>query len=139
MKILEKNIAERLSLYKELSLIETENKLQEFVNALHDRFGPLPTAVENLVQSMRIKWLGKDLGFELIRMKGDYLYAYFISNQESKFYTTDYFSKMLSIIQSNSNCKLREKNEKLSLIFSHVRSIKDALKLLEDLKVRMQN
>ncbi len=132
------NTAERLSLYKELSQIDTGQKLLLFQSSLIDRFGELPKAVENLIQSMRIKWIGKELGFELIRLKSDFMYAYFISNQESKFFSSDYFGRMLSIIQSNSNCKMREKNDKLSIIFSHVRTIEQALLILEDLKSKMQ-
>lgn len=128
------NVAERLSLYKELSQVETEEGLQRFSNALIDRFGPLPVAADNLLESIRIKWLGKDLGFEMVRLKAGYLYAYFVSNQESNFYATPYFGQLLQKIQSNTQCKFREKKGQLSLIFSNVKSIKQALVLLNELK-----
>lgn len=128
------NVAERLSLYKELSQVTDEQKLQLFGNAMIDRFGPLPDEVESLLQSMRIKWLGKELGFEMIRLKGGFLYAYFITNQESQFYSSDYFGHLIQLIQGNSKCKMREKGGKLSLIFREVRSINQALFLLESLE-----
>ncbi|NOR86526.1 MAG: transcription-repair coupling factor, partial [Bacteroidales bacterium] len=134
------NVGERLSLYKELSKIEEEEKLQFFLLALKDRFGPLPTAIDNLAQSIRIKWIGKELGFEKIRMKSGFLYMYFISNQESEFFASEYFGRLISYIQANPNCKMREKNAKLSLMFKNVYSIDEAFRILklhqENLKVK---
>ncbi len=128
------NVAERLSLYKELSKITEEEKLQLFNLSLIDRFGPLPTEVENLSKSMRIKWLGKDLGFEKIRLKGGFLYTYFISNQESDFFSSPYFGQLLQKIQLDRHCKMREKNGKLSLIYQNVNSIDKAWEILQNLK-----
>ncbi len=128
------NVAERLSLYKELSKVEDEEKLQFFVLALEDRFGALPKAVKNLVQSIRIKWLGKDLGFEKIRMKGGFLYAYFISNAESDFFAGEYFGSLLQYIQFNPVCTLREKKGKLSIIFKQINSIEKAEGILQEMR-----
>jgi len=128
------NVAERLSLYKELSKIEDEEKLQFFVLALEDRFGASPKAVINLVNSMRVKWLGKELGFEKIRMKGGYLYAYFIENAESDFFAGEYFGRLLQYIQMQPICKIREKNAKLSIIFKEVKSVERAYQILLEMK-----
>ena len=128
------NVAERLSLYKELSKITEEEKLQMFLISLKDRFGPLPVEVDNLSKSMRIKWLGKLLGFEMVRLKGGYMYAYFISKQESEFFSSSYFGMLLQQIQLNSDCSIREKNNKLSLIFKNVKSIDKAWQILSELK-----
>jgi len=128
------NVSERLSLYKELSKIEDEEKLQFFILALEDRFGTLPQAVVNLTNSMRVKWLGKELGFEKIRMKGGYLYAYFIDNQESDFFAGEYFGRLLQYIQMQPICKIREKDTKLSIIFREVKSVEKAFQILSDMK-----
>lgn len=131
------SVAERLSLYKELSKIEEEEKLQFYILALEDRFGSIPRAVENLIQSIRIKWLGKKLGFEKIRMKSDFLYAYFISNSESDFFAGEYFGQMMQYIQLNPICKIREKNGKLSIIFKDVRTIAKAETILQEMKIAL--
>jgi len=128
------NIGERLSLYKELSQIDTEDNLLHFQRSLEDRFGKLPQAAHNLIESIRIKWLGKELGFEMIRVKNNILYAYFINNQESPFYSGEYFGKLLTSIQSNPKCKLREKDGQLSLIFKDIKTIGQAQKLLNSIK-----
>lgn len=131
------NIGERLSLYKELSKIDTEENLIHFQRSLEDRFGPLPFAAKNLIESIKIKWLGKELGFEMIRVKNQILYAYFINNQESSFYSGDYFGQLLSRIQSNPNCKLREKDGRLSILFKNIQSINQAIDLLSNLKSQL--
>jgi transcription-repair coupling factor (superfamily II helicase) len=128
------NVAERLSLYKELSKIADEEKLQFFTLALEDRFGALPQAVVNLTNSMRVKWLGKELGFEKIRMKGGYLYAYFIENQESDFFSGEYFGSLLQYIQMQPICKIREKDARLSIIFREVKSVEKAFHILSEMK-----
>jgi len=131
------SVAERLSLYKELSKINDEEKLQFFGLALEDRFGPLPPAVENLIKSMKIKWLGKELGFEMVRIKSGILFAYFINNPESEFFASAYFGKLLQYIQSSSHCKMREKNGKLTLLFNDIDTIDASLLLLEELKTQL--
>jgi len=128
------NVAERLSLYKELSKIEDEEKLQFFILALEDRFGAIPKEVMNLTNSIRIKWLGKDLGFEKIRIKAGFLYAYFITNPESDFFSGEYFGQLLQYIQLNPICKIREKDGKLSILFKDVKTIAKAQNILQKMK-----
>ena len=50
------NIAERLSLYKELDEIATEEKLQDFEKNLKDRFGDVPHQVIDLMDTIRLRW-----------------------------------------------------------------------------------
>ena len=57
--------------------------------------------------------------------------GYFIKNQASLFYQSDVFTKVLKYVQLNANtCKMKEKNDKLSLSFENVKSINDAINLL---------
>jgi transcription-repair coupling factor (superfamily II helicase) len=128
------NISERLALYKELSSIKDIDQLSNFRKDLEDRFGSLHQAAQNLIDLVRLKWLGKSLGFEMIRIKNEQLFAYFIENQSSSFYSGSYFAALLSKIQSTPNCKLREKNGKLSLIFKNISKIDQAYSLLKSLK-----
>ncbi|MEZ5148124.1 MAG: TRCF domain-containing protein [Bacteroidales bacterium] len=53
------NITERLSLYKELDNIEEEVELQRFRLRLIDRFGPVPPQTEELINAIRLRWLGR--------------------------------------------------------------------------------
>ena len=133
-------VAERLSLYKELTQIQEEESLQFFAMALEDRFGKLPEPVLEMIDSIRLRWLGKELAIENIRLKANQLYAFFVTNQESAFYASAKFSNILSYIQQNGGCcNLREKNQKLSLSFPNVRSVKQALAKLQALKSGIEN
>ena len=128
-------VAERLSLYKEMTQIKEEEALQFYAIGLEDRFGKMPKPVLELIDSVRLRWIGKALAMENIRLKGDNMYAFFVSNQESAFYTSPKFSQILSHIQSQPGCcQLREKNQKLSLRFSKIYSVKQGLEKLQALK-----
>lgn len=128
------NSTERLSLYKELSKISSEKELQGFENQLTDRFGPQPQEVLNLWELMRIKWLAKDLGFEKISIKSQRMFAYFIEQQDSKFFSTAFFSQMIAVFQSMENMQMREKNKRLSVVFRKVNNLSVAKKLLLGLR-----
>jgi transcription-repair coupling factor (superfamily II helicase) len=132
-------VAERLSLYKEMTQIKEEEALQFYAIGLKDRFGKLPKAVLELIDSVRLRWIGKSLAIENIRLKGDSMYAFFVSNQESAFYSSPQFGQVLGHIQAHPGCcKLREKNQKLSLQFSNIYSVKQGLEKLQGLKEALE-
>jgi len=59
------NITERLSLYKELDSVETEENLAKFRERMIDRFGPLPDQTESLIHTIRLRWIAKKIGERL--------------------------------------------------------------------------
>ena len=58
------NIEERLSLYQELDKIETDEELALYEKSLVDRFGEIPQETKELLDTINIKKLGKEIGFE---------------------------------------------------------------------------
>ncbi|MCD4774276.1 MAG: transcription-repair coupling factor, partial [Bacteroidales bacterium] len=130
------NITERLSLYKELDNIESEDKLNEFKEKLNDRFGTVPLQTLELINTIKLRWLAKKIGFEKIFLKNKRFTGYFISNQESAYYQSPDFSSVLRFVQNNpDNCKMREYKNKLILGFENIISIDDALRVLEDVTI----
>jgi len=130
------NIAERLTLYTELNTLKTEEELQKFERELLDRFGELPIQVVDLLNSVRVKWLSTKIGFEKIIMKQGKFIGYFINDQQSKFYQTNNFTKVLQFVQSNPNkCKMKEKQTRnglrLLLTFENIKSIENALHAIQ--------
>ena len=130
--------SERLNLYTQLNNLKTESELQQFESEIIDRFGELPTQVEDLLNSVKIKWIGAKLGFEKIVMKHGKLIGYFISDQQSSFYQSQGFSKILQFIQNNPNaCKMKEKQTRsglrLLITFENIKSVNDALKGLNSI------
>ena len=134
------NVTERLSIYQEMDNLKSMDELTAFSKELIDRFGPLPEAVEELIQSFELRWLAQELGMEKLVIKSNKMIGYFISNPQSKFYETDTFSNVLNGIQQNpSRFSLSEKNEKLRVISENVRGLNDAFGRLQVLKVAARN
>jgi transcription-repair coupling factor (superfamily II helicase) len=128
------SITERLSLYKELDDIQEEVELQRFRLRLIDRFGPLPPQTEELIQTIRLRWLAKELGFEKIIMKNERLTCYFISNQESPYYRSEKFTRILRYVQQNPRlCRMKEARDKLSLSFTHIDTVSRAISVLREM------
>ncbi|GGZ75446.1 transcription-repair coupling factor [Algibacter mikhailovii] len=130
------NIAERLNLYTQLNNLKSEDELHIFEKELIDRFGELPPQVTDLLNSVQIKWLASKIGFEKIIMKQGKLIGYFINDQQSSFYQSPSFTKVLKYVQTNAAvCKMKEKQTRnglrLLLTFENIKSVKKALNALQ--------
>lgn len=131
------NTAERLSLYKELDEITTEEKLQAYGEQLKDRFGPVPPQVKELMNTIRLRWKARQLGFEKIVLKNRTLKAYFLQNKNSAYFQTKTFTSVLQFVQNNPRlCKMKEEKGKLSLTLLQVDSVEEANRLLERISVK---
>ncbi len=129
------NITERLNLYNELSTIKTEADLVAYEQRLSDRFGPLPKPALALLNSVRIKWKATQLGIEKLIFKQGKMIGYFLGDQQSDFYQSNRFMKVLKFAQTNGNlCKIKEKETKsglrLLISFDNVKSVNKALELI---------
>jgi len=134
------NIRERLSLYKELDNIKTEEGLMGFQEMLIDRFGPLPDQVSGLMNALRLRWLGGKAGFEKLVMRNGILTAHFISSQDSAYFNSGTFRNILAYIQVHpAICRMKETPARLSLSVRGVRTVYDALVLLRQLLQEGEN
>jgi transcription-repair coupling factor (superfamily II helicase) len=129
------SITERLVLYNKLGTLQKEEELQVFETEIVDRFGEIPSEVSDLFNSVRIKWLAKKLGLEKIILKQKRMLGYFVANQQSEFYQTEAFSKMLQYVKHNSkSCVMKEKETKnglrLLITFIRIDTLKTALTVL---------
>ena len=130
------NIAERLNLYTQLNNFKTEDELTKFETELIDRFGELPVPVVDLLNSVRLKWVATKLGIEKVIMKKGKLVGYFINDQQSNFYQSANFTKILKYIQHNpSPGKMKEKQTRnglrLLLTFENIKTVEQALAALK--------
>ncbi|AOW21198.1 transcription-repair coupling factor [Urechidicola croceus] len=131
-------ISERLSLYNELGDLKNEEELLEFEKRIIDRFGEFPTQVVDLLNSVRIKWIAKEIGLERIILKQKRLIGYFIADQQSGFYQTENFSRVLKYLQQNpKTCVMKEKQTKnglrLMITFIRIDSVEKALNVLQQI------
>ncbi|HPE83191.1 MAG TPA: transcription-repair coupling factor [Aequorivita sp.] len=129
------NITERLNLYTKLNELKTEIELQEFEKELLDRFGEIPKQAEDLLNSVRIKWIAISMGLERLVMKQKKMVGYFVADQQSAFYQSAAFTKVLQYVQSHpQNVTMKEKQTRnglrLLLTFEGIPSVDKALRAL---------
>lgn len=126
--------AERISLYNELDHIENEEGLMRFTDNLIDRFGPIPPQANDLINTVRLRWLARDLGFEKITLKKGDMTCYFLQDQDSDYFKTETFNNIIRYASEHiRRCQFKEQNGKNILIFKVVDRVKDALDLLRDI------
>ncbi|NJL13385.1 MAG: transcription-repair coupling factor [Microscillaceae bacterium] len=95
-----KNITERLSLYTQLDNITESAELDKFAYDLLDRFGPLPSPVQDLIETVKLRWLAEQMGFEKLSLKSETLKGYFTSRDPS-YFNSGKFGKILDYLQKN--------------------------------------
>jgi len=123
--------SERLSLYKELDNIEDEKGLDEYKMRLKDRFGDLPVETDALINTIRLRWLAKRIGFEKLTIKNNYMRGHFTGERDSEYFSSDSFGRVLEFVKTYpSASSMKEKNDKLQLVFGGVKSVDLALRLL---------
>lgn len=121
------SISERLKLYNELSSLSEEEQLIEYEAKLIDRFGPLPSEVQELILSLRLRWIGKTLGFQRISLKNENLTGYF-PPQENPYFQSVTFGKVLEYFKKNhKNYEMKELKGKLIFRIKNVKSIQEAI------------
>jgi len=122
---------ERVSLYSELDRTKTEESLMKFTDHLIDRFGPIPKQVNDLLNTVRLRWIAKDLGFEKILLRHHVMTAYFVSNQQSKYYESGVYQHVMQYIISHpKRTSVKEVKDKLQLTVKEVSTVTQALELL---------
>ena len=124
--------SERMLLYRELDNLETEEALVQFQAALTDRFGKLPPESLELIEVVRLRRAAVELGMEKIILKHSKMVCQFISNPQSAYYQSPIFGKVLQYVQTHQQlCRMKEGNNRLSLTFEKVKSVKKAKEVLE--------
>jgi len=126
------NVAERYNLYNDISKLEDEEQLDAFRQSLRDRFGPIPRQVEELLNTLRLQWLGRAIGFEKVSFKKNVLRGYFATNPA--YFESDRFGKILQFVQQNPTiCNLKEVKGSLRIAFDRVPDIGHAIGILSDM------
>ncbi len=130
------NITERLSLYKELDNLETEEALLAFQEQLIDRFGPVPAETQELLNAIRLRRLAKAIGIEKLILKNQLMTGHFLSNEASPYYQSEIFTAVLKYVQSHTqSSRMKEGSGKLTITFQNVKSVSDALKVLRGMNI----
>ncbi|NNK80525.1 MAG: transcription-repair coupling factor, partial [Flavobacteriales bacterium] len=124
--------SERLRLYRELENLPNEEALEKFIVRLKDRFGEPPAPSRELLDSLRLKWLARELGFEKIILRGGKMIGHFVADQEHPYYQSQQFTAILRMIQQGQEgVKMYEKRDTLRLSITDVASIYQCLHRLK--------
>ena len=129
------SVSERLYLYNKLNSLKQENDIIVFQESIKDRFGKIPKEVINLCNSVKLRWIGKEIGFEKIILKENNFRGYFPSKNNVEYFNSSNFKKIINYITENQdNCKIIEKNQKLSLKVLNINSIMNAINFCNKIK-----
>ncbi|MBN3581478.1 transcription-repair coupling factor [Algoriphagus aestuarii] len=128
------NISERLGLYSKLDAIKNEEELAKFSKMLLDRFGPLPTSVEDLMETVRLRWMAERLGIEKLILKGNQMKCYLLPSSRNDFYSSEIFGKIMKFVQHHAKrSKIKEHKNRLILTVTEIPSISKAQIALKEM------
>ena len=127
--------AEKIRLYKLLDALTDEREIDRLGQQVADRFGPLPTEAENLLNVVKIRNLGASMGFEKIIIKNGMQIMFFVNNPLSPFYQSKRFETILSRVNENPSLyKFNQDGGKLRTVSRGVTSLSYALQILKKLQ-----
>ena len=135
------NISERITLYRELDSLHSEEQLLDFRKKLIDRFGVLPEPAEELLEVVRLRWLCCRLGVEKILLKGERMTMYLVQHKEA-YWQSEIFGKIVQYaVMRPERCSLHEEKDKKGLptgrryvTITNVKTIAGAIRLLSKIE-----
>jgi transcription-repair coupling factor (superfamily II helicase) len=130
-------IQERLKLYTEMDSIDDEEGLEGFRQRLRDRFGQLPEEVNALFNALRLRWIGKEMGFEKISIKNKVMKCFFVKNQQSLYYESVMFKGLLQYVGTQGHENLmtfKQTPKSLILIHKNIPTSDKAIQRLNQIK-----
>jgi len=130
------NIGERLSLYTRMDQSENDEELALMQTELVDRFGPLPTAVNDLFMTIRCRRIAISLGFEKMTLKDQTLRCFFVNRPDSPYFESETFKQLLDYAQKNMNkAHFKQVGRSFILIIKEVQSMQYCYTTLEKIHI----
>ena len=135
------NISERITLYRELDSLHSEEQLLDFRKKLIDRFGVLPEPAEELLEVVRLRWLCCRLGVEKILLKGERMTMYLVQHKEA-YWQSEMFGNIVQYaVTRPERCTLHEEKDKKGIptgrrmvTITNVKTIGGAMTLLSKIE-----
>ena len=127
--------SERMLLYRELDNIECEDDLVSYRQRLVDRFGPVPSEGEELMQVVVLRRIGKHLGCEKVMLKQGVMTLQFVSNQNSPFYQSKVFGGIIRYVMDNPRrCNFKDINGHRLIKIANVPSVSEAVHVMKAMR-----
>jgi transcription-repair coupling factor (superfamily II helicase) len=128
------NTSERLSLYIQIDSLKNEAELQKLQNELKDKYGPLPEAVLELFEIVRLRWKAQSLGIEKLVLKNETMKTHFPDSSKTDYYKSDIFGKVVNYVARNQKfSRMAETKGRAVVTFSEVLSVVDAKKIIDNM------
>ena len=135
------NISERITLYRELDSLHSEEQLLDFRKRLIDRFGALPESAEELLDVVRLRWLCCRLGIEKILLKGERMTMYLVQHRDA-YWQSEVFGNMIQYAATRpERCMLNAERDKKGIptgrryiTITNVKTINGAMTLLSKIE-----
>ena len=123
--------SERIALYQELDNLTTPEEVEAYRQRIIDRFGKIPKEGEELIRVVRLRRLGRELGFERLILKQNRLKCYFTTTSPD-YYTGDVCDRVIQYVCAHPRrCRLEDKGGVRSVTIDQVDSIHEAIRVLE--------
>ena len=123
--------SERIALYQELDNLTTPEEVEAYRQRIIDRFGKIPKEGEELIRVVRLRRLGRELGFERLILKQNRLKCYFTTTSPD-YYTGDVCDRVIQYVCAHPRrCRLEDKGGVRSVTIEQVDSIHEAIRVLE--------
>lgn len=123
--------AEKIRIYKELDSSTDDKVLMKVKANLEDRFGNIPAEVDALFDVIRIRTLGRRIGFEKVIVKNGLLICFFVSNPMSSYYRSKRFGKVIERINENTGIfEMKQKESSLRVVCRNIDSLQKAYSVM---------
>ena len=123
--------SERMLLYRELDGLEDDAAVEAFAKRMQDRFGPMPKQGRDLMAVPKLRRMGKELGAEKIILKNGAMAIQFVSRQDSAYYKSEAFGKVIGYACSNPReCGLSESNGRRQMHVAGIATVGAAVEKL---------
>jgi len=129
---------ERLNLYRKLAEANSEEEINDWVEEVEDRFGPLPEAGKNLVTAAQIKLYASSNFITKVTIRADRIWLLCPKNESElgkEFYEEGRFEELMNYLEKNrpERYEVAQKNNRVRLIVEDIADIEEASRFLKEL------
>ena len=135
------NISERITLYRELDSLHSEEQFLDYRKRLIDRFGALPEPANELLDVVRLRWLCCRLGIEKILLKQERMTLFLVQHKDAYWQSEQFGNIIQYAVARPERCALHEEKDKKGIktgrrmvTITNVKTIAGAINLLSKIE-----
>ena len=122
---------ERITLYRELDNMETDDQVEAFEERMVDRFGKIPDMARELIRIVPLRRTARRLGIEKLVIRQTRMHLFMVGEENVAYYQSPAFGRLLNYLQQNpKRCNLSQKNGRRSIVIANIPSVSTALTVL---------